>query len=78
MATGNVIPKHFTDQDILFELQHGFRDMRSNKTQLIMLVDELAKACKSENKQTFDSFLGQLYLHRAVKGMSDQKYTQFR
>ena len=41
MASG--ISKHFTDQNILFELQHGFREKRSCETQLIMLVDELAK-----------------------------------
>ena len=29
--------------DILYDLQHGFREKRSCETQLIMLVDELAK-----------------------------------
>ena len=37
------ISKHFPDQNILFELQHGFREKRSCETQLIMLVGELAK-----------------------------------
>ena len=37
------ISNHFTDQNILFELQHGFREKRSCETQLTMLVDELAK-----------------------------------
>ena len=37
------ISKHFTDPNILFALQHGFREKRSCETQLIMLVDELAK-----------------------------------
>ena len=35
--------KHFTELDILYDLQHGFREKRSYETQLIMLVDELAK-----------------------------------
>ena len=37
------VAKHFTELDILYDLQHGFREKRSCKTQLIMLVDELAK-----------------------------------
>ena len=35
--------KHFTELDILYDLQHGFREKRSCETQLIMLVDELSK-----------------------------------
>ena len=35
--------KHFTELDILYDLQHGFRENRSCETQLIMLVDKLAK-----------------------------------
>ena len=35
--------KHFTKLDILYDLQHGFREKRSCETQLIILVDELAK-----------------------------------
>ena len=35
--------KHFTELNILYDLQHGFREKRSCETQLIMLVDELAK-----------------------------------
>ena len=34
--------KHFTELDILYDLQHGFREKISCETQLIMLVDELA------------------------------------
>ena len=34
--------KHFTSNNILYDLQHGFREKRSCETQLIMLVDELA------------------------------------
>ena len=35
--------KHFTELVIFYEMQHGFREKRSCETQLIMLVDELAK-----------------------------------
>lgn len=45
------ISKHFTNLNILYELQHGFRDKRSCETQLIMLIDELAKNMQS-GKQT--------------------------
>ena len=37
------VAKHFTELDILYDLQHGFREKRSCETQLIMLVDELSK-----------------------------------
>ena len=37
------VAKHFTELDILYDLQHGFREKRSCEKQLIMLVDELAK-----------------------------------
>ena len=37
------LSKHFTDLNILYELQHGFRERRSCETQFIMLVDELSK-----------------------------------
>ena len=36
------ITKHFTRYNILYELQHGFREKRSCETQLIQLVEELA------------------------------------
>ena len=45
------ISKHFTEQNILSELQHGFREKRSCETQLIMLVNELSKSMQS-GKQT--------------------------
>ena len=45
------ISKHFTDQNILYDLQHGFRERRSCETQLIMLIDELSKNMESK-KQT--------------------------
>ena len=35
--------KHFAELDIFYEMQHGFREKRSCETQLIMLIDELAK-----------------------------------
>ena len=37
------VAKHFTELDILYDLQHGFREKSSCETQLIMLVDESAK-----------------------------------
>ena len=43
--------KHFTELDILYDLQHVFREKRSCETQLIMLVDELAKYMQMD-KQT--------------------------
>ena len=45
------ISKHFTDQNILYDLQHGFREWRSCETQLIMLIDKLSKNMQSR-KQT--------------------------
>ena len=45
------IVKHFDQQHIFFELQHGFREKRSCETQLIMLGDELLKGMQS-SKQT--------------------------
>ena len=41
------ISKHFTEQDILSELQHGFWEKRSYETQIFMLVDELSKSMQS-------------------------------
>ena len=35
--------KHFTELDIFYEMQHVFREKRSCDTQLIMLIDELAR-----------------------------------
>ena len=37
------LAKHLANSNILFELQHGFREKRSCKTQLVMLVDEISK-----------------------------------
>ena len=45
------LSRHFTDLNILYELQHGFRERRSCDTQLIMLVDKLSKNMQTR-KQT--------------------------
>ena len=45
------VAKHFTELDILYDLQYGFREKGSCETQLIMLVDELAKNMQT-GKQT--------------------------
>ena len=44
------LTKHLANSNILFELQHGFREKRSCETQLVMLVDEIAKTCRRGNK----------------------------
>lgn len=43
--------RHFTQNNILYDLQHGFRERRSCETQLVMLVDELARNIQN-GKQT--------------------------
>ena len=45
------LSKHFTELNIHYELQHGFRERRSCETQLIMLIDELSKTMQMD-KQT--------------------------
>ena len=45
------ISKHFTSQNILYDLQHGFREKRSCETQLIMLTDELSKNMQSRKQK---------------------------
>ena len=37
------LSKHFTELNIHYELQHGFRERRSCEMQLIMLTDEFSK-----------------------------------
>ena len=37
------LTKHLANSNIIFELQHGFREKRSCETQLVMLVDKIAK-----------------------------------
>ena len=50
IVTSN-LTKHLTNSDILFELQHGFREKRSCEMQLVMLIYEIAKNMQTE-KQT--------------------------
>ena len=38
------IMDHFEEQGILVDTQHGFRAKRSTKTQLILTIDDIAKA----------------------------------
>ncbi len=47
--------KHFTNLDILHDMQHGFREKRSCETQLLMLVDDLLKSVY--NKKQVDLIL---------------------
>ena len=44
------ISKHFANSNILYDLQHGFREKRSCETQLIMLIDELSKNMQSRKQ----------------------------
>ena len=45
------LSRHFEQNDILYDLQHGFRERRSCETQLIQLVEELAYNT-SQGRQT--------------------------
>ena len=45
------LSKHLDSNKILYELQHGFREKRSCETQLVQLVEELARNT-SEGHQT--------------------------
>ena len=45
------LTKHFNQNDILYDLQHGFQERRSCETQLLQLIDDLARNMK-EGKQT--------------------------
>ena len=41
------VVEHMNSHDLLYDLQHGFREKRSCETQLTMMVEELARsACK--------------------------------
>ena len=51
LIVASSLAKHFTELDIFYEMQHGFREKRSCETQLIMLIDELSKNMKM-GKQT--------------------------
>ena len=54
IVTSNLI-KHLDDNDILRNIQHGFRKQRPCETQLILTINEFAK-CLSNGKQV-DSIL---------------------
>ena len=43
--------KHMNTHDLLYDLQHGFREKGSCETQLTMLVEDLARNLSAE-KQT--------------------------
>ncbi|MEW8546320.1 MAG: reverse transcriptase family protein, partial [Candidatus Thiodiazotropha sp.] len=45
------IVKHLDEQGVLYDLQHGFREKRSCETQLVMLIEDLARNA-SVGKQT--------------------------
>ena len=45
------IVKHFDEQGLMYDLQHGFRERRSCETQLIMLIEDLARNA-SAGRQT--------------------------
>ena len=46
IVTSN-LTKHLNNHNILYDLQHGFRERRSCETQLIQLVDEIARNLSS-------------------------------
>ena len=45
------LAKHFSRNNILYDLQHGFRERRSCETQLLQLIEDLAQNM-TEGKQT--------------------------
>ena len=65
------LTKHLANNNsnILFELQHGFREKRSCETQLVMLVDEISKNMQM-GKQT-DLIL--LYFSKAFDKVAHEK-----
>ena len=50
IGTSN-LSRHFEQNNILYDLQHGFRERRSCETQLIQLVEEVARNT-SQGRQT--------------------------
>jgi len=63
------IVKHFTEQDVLYHLQHGFREKRSCVSQLVMLVNDLVKSVY--NKDQVDPIL--LDFSKAFDKVSHEK-----
>ena len=49
IVASNLI-KHLDRHNILYDLQHGFRERRSCETQLIQLMDELARNISSDHQ----------------------------
>ena len=45
------IVKHLDAQGIMYDLQHGFREKRSCETQLVMMIEDLARNANAR-KQT--------------------------
>ena len=63
------LSKHFTNSNILYDLQHSFREKRSCEIPLIMLIDELAK-----NMQTgFQTDLTLLDFSKAFDKVAHEK-----
>ena len=46
------LTKHLNKHNVLYDLQHGFREKRSCETQLIQLIDELARGLSIRGQQT--------------------------
>ena len=46
------LTKHLNRHNVLYDLQHGFRGKRSCETQLIQLIDELARGLSIRGQQT--------------------------
>ena len=44
--------KHLNKHNVLYDLQHGFMEKRSCETQLIQLIDELARGLLIRGQQT--------------------------
>ena len=63
------IVKHFTNHNILYDLQHGFREKRSCVTQLVMLVNDLVTSIY--NKEQVDLIL--LDFSKAFDKVSHEK-----
>lgn len=66
------IIKHFTHHDILYHLQHGFREKRSCTTQLVMLVNDLVTSIY--NKRQVDLIL--LDFSKAFDKVNHEKVLQ--